>query len=79
MASLHGRGSISPDGNKENVQTNNTSGEDTEESDSEKATANKEEMFRQKSPFTALNPKQKKIIFWWRNLKRCNVTQLVED
>jgi len=60
MASLHGRGSISPDGNKENVQTNNTSGEDTEESDSEKATANKEEMFRQKSPFTALNPKQKK-------------------
>jgi len=59
LASLHGRGSISPDGNKENVQTNSTSGEDTE-SDSEKTTANKEETLRMKSPFTALNPKQKK-------------------
>merc|ERR1719209_1365549 len=49
MASLHGRGSISPDGNKENVQTNNTSGEDTE-SDSEKTTSNKEETLRMKSP-----------------------------
>ena len=59
MAPLHGRGSISPDGNKENVQTNNTSGEDTE-SDSEKGPVVKEETLRMKSPFTALNPKQKK-------------------
>merc|ERR1719422_1800956 len=47
MAPIHSRGSISPDGNKENVQTNNTSGEDTE-SDSEKGPVVKEETLRMK-------------------------------
>jgi len=59
QAPMHGHGSVSPDANKENVQSNNTSGEDTE-SDSEKGSLVKEESIRMKSPFTALNPKQKK-------------------
>jgi len=58
---LEGRGSVSPDANKENVQTNNASGEDTE-SDSEKGPAAKEDTLRMKSPFTALNQKQKKSL-----------------
>eukprot|EP00092_Neocalanus_flemingeri_P032740 GFUD01035611.1.p1 GENE.GFUD01035611.1~~GFUD01035611.1.p1 ORF type:complete len:1789 (+),score=542.00 GFUD01035611.1:574-5367(+) len=61
LTPLEGRGSVSPDANKENVQTNNASGEDTE-SDSEKGPAAKEETFRMKSPFTALNQKQKKSL-----------------
>jgi len=59
LTPLDGRGSVSPDANKENVQTNNASGEDTE-SDSEKGPAAKEDTLRMKSPFTALNQKQKK-------------------
>ena len=59
LTPLVGRGSVSPDANKENVQTNNASGEDTE-SDSEKGPAAKEDTLRMKSPFTALNQKQKK-------------------
>jgi hypothetical protein len=61
LTPLEGRGSVSPDANKENVQTNNASGEDTE-SDTEKGPAAKEDTFRMKSPFTALNQKQKKSL-----------------
>jgi hypothetical protein len=61
LAPMPGRGSVSPDANKENVQTNNASGEDTE-SDTEKGPAGKEEVIRMKSPFTALNQKQKKSL-----------------
>jgi len=60
LTPLEGRGSVSPDANKENVQTN-SSGDDTE-SDSEKGPAAKEETVRMKSPFTALNQKQKKSL-----------------
>jgi len=60
LTPLEGRGSVSPDANKENVQTNNASGEDTE-SDSEKANTAKEDTVRMKSPFTSVNQKQKKV------------------